>query len=46
MFLCHFRSRRHDVIKLSIADISFIFRSIEPQIGQCDLGSPCDFEVM
>ena len=45
-FLCHFRSHRHGVIELSIADISLIFRSIEEQISQSDLGSPCDFEVI
>ena len=38
--LCHFRSSKHDVIKLSIADISLIIRSIESQIGQRDLDSP------
>ena len=38
--LCHFRSSKHDVIKLSIADISLIIRWIESQIGQRDLDSP------
>ena len=36
----HFRSRRHDVIKLSIADISLILRSIESQFGHRCQGSP------
>ena len=44
--LRHFRSRIHNVIKLSIADISLIFRQIETQIGQRDLGSTCAFEVI
>ena len=38
--LCHFGSSKHDVIKLSIADISLIKRWIESQIGQRDLDSP------
>ena len=38
-FLSHFRSRRHDVIKLSIADISLILHWIEQQFGQRDQGS-------
>ena len=45
-FLCQFRSRRHDVIKLSIADISLIIRLIESQFGQRDEASPCDIEVI
>ena len=45
-FLCHFRSRRHDVIKLSIADISLIVRVNESQFGQRDEDSPCDFAVI
>ena len=46
IFRRHFRSRRHDVIKISIADIFFILLWIEPQFGQSGLGSPCDFEVI
>ena len=38
-FLSHFWSRRHDVIKLSMADITLILRWIEPQFGQRDQGS-------
>ena len=45
-FLRHFRSRIHNVIKLSIADISLMFRQIETQFCQRDLGSTCDFEVI
>ena len=45
-FLRHFRSRIHDVIKLSMADISLIFRQIETQFGQRDLGSTWDFAVI
>ena len=33
-FLRHFGSRIHDVTKFSIADISLIFRQIEPKFGQ------------
>ena len=39
-FKSRFRSRRHDVIKLSIADISLILHSIESQIGHIGQGSP------
>ena len=35
----HFRSRRHDVIKHSIADIPLKLRWIEPQFGHRDQGS-------
>ena len=45
-FLRHFRSRIHDVIKLSTADISVIFGQIASQFGQRDLGGPYDFEVI
>ena len=43
-YLCHFRSRRHDVIKVSIADIFLILLLIELQFVQSDLGSPCNFD--
>ena len=39
-FKSHFRSRRHDVIKLLIADISLILLTIESQVGHRDHGSP------
>ena len=39
-FLSHFRSRRHDVIKHSIADIPLKLRWIEPQFGHRYQGSP------
>ena len=39
-FLSHFRSRRNAVIKLSIAGISLILRSIESQFGHRCRGSP------
>ena len=45
-FLRHFRSRIHDVIKLSTADISLILCQIASQFGQRDLGGPYDFEVI
>ena len=45
-FLRHFWSRIHDVIKLSTADISLIFRQIASQFGQRNLGGPYDFEVI
>ena len=45
-FLCHFWSSKHDVIKLSIADISLIRRWIESQIGQRDLYSPYNLLVI
>ena len=44
-FLRHFRSRIHDVIKLSTVDISLIFGQIASQFGQRDLGGPYDFKV-
>ena len=44
--LCHFRSSKHDVIKLSIADISLIIRWIESEIGQRDLASPYNLYVI
>ena len=39
-FKSHFVSRRHDVIKLSIADISLILLWIELQFSHRDQGSP------
>ena len=46
IFFGHFHSSTHDVIMLSIADISLIIRWIESQIGQRDLDSPYNFEVI
>ena len=48
-FLSHFRSRRHDVIKHSIADIPLKLCWIEPQFGHRDQGSPwchCKYYVI
>ena len=45
-FLCHFWSRKHDVIKLSIADISLIVHLIESQFGHRDEASRCDIDVI
>ena len=45
-FLCHFRSSKHDVVMLSIADIFPIIRWIESQIDQRDLDSPFNFGVI
>ena len=39
-FYRRFRSRRHDVIKLSIADISLIVHSIDSQFGHRGQGTP------
>ena len=39
-FLNCFRSRRHDVIKLSIPDISLILHSIDSQFGHRSQDSP------
>ena len=43
--LSHFLSRRHDVINLSIADISLILRWIEPQFGHRSGYSMVSFKI-
>ena len=45
-FLCHFRSSRHDVFMISIADISLIKRWIESKFDQREEDSPYNFAVI
>ena len=46
IFVCHFRSRTYDFIKISISDIFLILLWIEPQFVQSALGSQNVFDVI